>query len=523
MRKSSRVFTTFGLLVILSMLLTACVAPAAPSGSTGAEPASAEAAATGELPVLDFYFVAFQYKDEDLAQVEAAANEILSKEISATVKFHPMTFTDAPTKGSLVLNSGEPCDLMVFSGFNPFAPAVTTGGLLPLDDLLPKYAPTVLASFPEEYWNVVKRDGKTYGTMNFQGGGISKAAFWARQDLMDKYGFDWQAATTPEAWEPYFDQIVANEEGVTPLISSDPFWGRHWWPNLYGYDPINTSVGSKGFGGLLGVKLDDPELKVVAVPWTDEYKQAAEMGRKWYEKGYYLKTPPADAEMISMRGDLKFGAFYVPFGGWWSTKAMADNEWKSVPIMTAFVQDKGVLSTGSFAGSIYGVCSTSQHPEEAVKFIEAVNTNPDLLNLLNYGIKDKHWVWADEANKVIKFPEGVDAKTVGWNPNTYWQFGDRRLMYLTSPDDIGVFDKVAAAMEEAIVSPLMGFTDDTSPVQNEIAQVVSAATQYCDPVDKGLVDVESGLKACQDALKAAGIDTIVAEYQKQIDAWAASK
>ncbi len=147
MRKSSRVFTTFGLLVILSMLLTACVAPAAPSGSTAADHCS-RAAATGELPVLDFYFVAFQYKDEDLAQVEAAANEILSKEISATVKFHPMTFTDAPTKGSLVLNSGEPCDLMVFSGFNPFAPAVTTGGLLPLDDLLPKYAPDRACQLP---------------------------------------------------------------------------------------------------------------------------------------------------------------------------------------------------------------------------------------------------------------------------------------------------------------------------------------------------------------------------------------
>jgi putative aldouronate transport system substrate-binding protein len=27
---------------------------------------------------------------------------------------------------------------------------------------------------------------------------------------------------------------------------------------------------------------------------------------------------------------------------------------------------------------------------EAVKFIEEVNTNPDLINLLNYGIEGKH-------------------------------------------------------------------------------------------------------------------------------------
>jgi hypothetical protein len=34
------------------------------------------------------------------------------------------------------------------------------------------------------------------------------------------------------------------------------------------------------------------------------------------------------------------------------------------------------------------------------------------------------------------------------------------------------------------------------------------------------VDVEAGLKACQDGLKAAGIDKVIAEVQKQVDAWA---
>ena len=55
------------------------------------------------------------------------------------------------------------------------------------------------------------------------------------------------------------------------------------------------------------------------------------------------------------------------------------------------------------------------------------------------------------------------------------------------------------------------------------AQLASAAKQYCDPVDKGLVDVETGLAECQKQIKAAGIDTIVAELQKQIDAWKASQ
>ncbi len=542
MSKASVLFKIMGVLVILSMFLVACqpaatatVAPTQPASPTTAnEPTKAPAptnppaptaapAATvaAELPTLDYYFVAGQYKDEDMAAVEFAANAILGPKIGAHIKFHPMTFTDAPTKGTLLINSGDPCDLISFGGFIPIQPAIAAGGIIPLEDLLPKYAPTVWSNFTQRAWDSTRqKDGHIYGALNFDIGGVGGAAMWVRKDLVDKYNFDWQKATTPEAWEPFFDEILTDKSNVVPLISSDPYWGRIWWPNLYGYDPVSTSIGAKGdFGGIIGVKMDDPNRKVVAVPFTDEYKKAVEMNRSWYLKGYYLKTPPADAEMGNMRGELKFAAFYVPFGGFGSTKAMADNEWKSVPILTAFVQSPLVQSLYS-SGSSYGVCATSKHVTESVKFIEEVNTNPDLLNLLNYGIQGKHWVWADEKNKVITFPPGVDAKTVGWNPNTYWQFGDKRLMYLTTPEDIGLADKVANAKKTAIISNMAGFVLDPSPIQSDIANIVSASSQYCDPVDKGLVDVEPGLKACQDGLKAAGIDKVLAEIQNQIDAWA---
>jgi len=524
MSKNSVRFIIMGLLIALSMFLVACQ-PADTSAPAEAEPAEVsepqEPVTVAELPTLDYYFVVFQFKDEDMAKVEAAANAILAENVGAQIKFHPLTFTDASTKANLLINSAEPCDLISFGGFVPIQPAITAGGIIPLEDLLPEYAPIVWSNFTERAWDSTRQeDGHIYGALNFDIGGIGGAAMWARKDLVDKYSFDWEKATTPEAWESLFDAILEGEDGVFPLISSDPFWGRVWWPNLYGYDPIDTNIGAKGdFGGSIGVKMDDPNRKVVAVAFTPEYKAAVEMNRRWYLKGYYLKTPPADAEMINVRSELKFGAFYVPFGGFGSTKAMADNEWKGIPILTGFVQDPLVMGLYA-AGSSYGVCTTSEHPVEAVKFIEEVNTNPDLLNLLNYGIQGEHWVWLDEANKVITFPPGVDAKTVGWNPNTYWQFGDKRLMYLTSAEDIGLADRVAEAKKTAIISNMAGFVLDTSPIESDIANISSASTQYCDPVDKGLVDVETGLKDCQDGLKAAGIDKVLAEIQKQIDAWA---
>lgn len=501
MAKMRTLYKWFAVLLLVALL--------APALGTAAQ----------EVPTLDYYFVAFAYKPEDLTEVENAANAILVPKIGAKVKFHPLTFTDAPTKGPLILNSGDACDVMSLSQFNPFAAAVATGGLMDIGDLLQKYAPAVLSNFPAEAWNAVKRDGKTYGAPVFVGG-ISRAAFWVRGDLTDKYKFDWKQATKITDWEPFFDAVLAGEGGnVIPLISSDPYWGRQWWPAYYGYDAISESIGAPGSRGMVGVKLDDPNTQVVAVPFTPEYKQAVELARRWYQKDYFLKTPPIDSEMIALRAQLKFAAFEVPFGGNWSTKAMAANEWNNKPIYTGFFQDKTVVGTGSVIGSVYGVCAVSQHPQEAVKFIEAMNTDAQLLNLFNYGIEGKHWVWKDEANKIVGYPDGVDGNTVGWNPNTYWQFGDKRLVYLTTPDDIGVLDRDEADLKNAIISPLLGFVPDLAPIQNEIAQLSTVAKQYCDPLDKGLIDVDPGLKECQDQIKAAGIDTIIAELQKQIDAW----
>jgi len=527
-----------GLLIVLSMFLTSCgaaatVAPttAAPATSAAATAAPATAAATAapataapaNLPTLDIYFVSYTFKDADMAAVTAAANAILAKDIGAKIALHPLDFTNGATKANLIIQSAEPCDLMVYGGFNPIQPAIDAGGIIPLEDLLPKDAPTEWGNFTQKAWDSTKVGGHVYGAMDYAIGGINgAAAFWVRKDLVDKYNFDWQNAKTPEAWEPFFDAVLKGEKGVTPLISSDPFWGRAWWPNQHGYDPITTTIGAKGdFGGSIGVKMDDPTRTVVSVADTPEYKAAVTLNRQWYLKGYYLKTPPADAEMINIRGNLGFSAFYVPFGGFTSTDAMSKNEWNGVPILTGFVQDQLYQSLYS-AGNSYGICKTSKNPDLAAKFIEEVNTNADFLNLLSYGIEGKNWVWADQANKVVTYPTGVDAKTTGW-PFGNGLGGDQRLQYLTSEGDVGLADKIAAEKKNALFSNMAGFTLDTSQMESDIANVSSAATQYCDPVDKGLVDVDSGLKACQAGLKAAGIYTVIAEVQKQVDAWAATQ
>jgi putative aldouronate transport system substrate-binding protein len=179
-----------GLLVVLSMFLAACGSPtaapatAAPATSAPATAAPATAApatvAPAELPTLDIYFVGYTFKDEDMAAVTAAANEILAKDIGAKIALHQLGFTDGSTKVNLMMNSGENCDLVVFGNFVAIQPAISAGGIIPLEDLLPKYAPTEWGNFTQQAWDSKRqKDGHIYEAMNLAIGGVKgAAAFW---------------------------------------------------------------------------------------------------------------------------------------------------------------------------------------------------------------------------------------------------------------------------------------------------------------------------------------------------------
>jgi len=76
----------------------------------------------------------------------------------------------------------------------------------------------------------------------------------------------------------------------------------------------------------------------------------------------------------------------------------------------------------------------------------------------------------------------------------------------------------------SVVSPIFGFVPDMASVKTAMANVAFVLEWYGDPREKGLVDPQDpkiGLAVFRAKLKEAGIDTILAELQKQINAWKA--
>lgn len=56
-----------------------------------------------------------------------------------------------------------------------------------------------------------------------------------------------------------------------------------------------------------------------------------------------------------------------------------------------------------------------------------------------------------------------------------------------------------------------------------MAACTTVVAEYRDALFYGLVDVDTYLKKFNEELKVAGIDEIIAEEQKQLDAWLAAQ
>jgi putative aldouronate transport system substrate-binding protein len=160
-----------------------------------------------------------------------------------------------------------------------------------------------------------------------------------------------------------------------------------------------------------------------------------------------------------------------------------------------------------------------------MKFLELLNTDVDFYNLMCSGIEGKHWVWVDQAKRLIGYPSGITGETSTYHPGADWMFGCVfNSYYWTEAAAAGnIWDATRKMNAAAKPSSVLGFSFVQDPVKTEMSQITNVASEKYLPLIEGQVDADTGIPDLQKGLKDAGIDKVIAEIQKQIDAWAASK
>jgi putative aldouronate transport system substrate-binding protein len=449
----------------------------------------------------------------DLAPVQNAMNAILVKKINATVTLTPVNWGSFNQKMSLIFSSGQPCDLVFTAPWiNNYYQLVANGDLLPLDSLLKQYAPKTWASLAPAVWNAAKVNGKIYGVINQQ---LFPKYFGIefRADVAAKLHINLSKLHSYDDVTPVLGQIKAAYPGITPLYSTSTS-GLIDYDETNGFDPLLQNGG----GTVAAVSMTNKSLKVFDPAETPQYMHDAELAYQWHQAGYTSKDfmQPSDALAASAAG--KFAAYLDQQrpGPTEEAKLKATYGWDTVGVSFSIP----TMTTAGVVATLTGVCRSSAHPVQAMQFEELLNSDSQVYNLMTHGIVGRDYVISDKTRNVISLPSGKTALTDGYWPNTDWEFGNQFNAFYTDKSQIGSWTLQRKAQAAARTSVALGFAVDATPINTQLAQLTSAWNQYGLPVEQGLVNPATGVPAYIKALKAGGEDQVLAEIQKQINAWA---
>jgi putative aldouronate transport system substrate-binding protein len=304
-------------------------------------------------------------------------------------------------------------------------------------------------------------------------------------------------------------QVIKNgEPDVLPLAITQNMTSAEY---LYApdFDTLSDRFGV--------IRMTDTGLKVINLYETPEYTNYVRMLHDWYTKGYVTRDAAntQDQPRDLFRADRAFAylANYKP--------GQEGQEFRITgkEIVCVFF-DETKTTTAQITNMMAGIPITSKNPARAMKLINLWYTDPALVNLYDNGIEGQHYT--KQADGSIWYPAGINPSTTGYSPTAYF-IGNNYLANVWQGDPLDLYKQMETWNRAAIVSPAMGFSFDQDPVKTEVAAVQNVVSQYRKSLENGASDPATVLPEYQAKLKAAGLDKIIAEKQKQLDAWAADK
>ena len=439
---------------------------------------------------------------EDLDKVMEEASKITRVKIGVGIRLNVTSWGDYTKKIQTMLNAGEEFDIC-FTNRGQID-NMRKGYFTELTDLLNNQGKDMLEIIPEKMFDLAKIDGKLYGIPNNKE--YAREIAWVvNVPIAEKYGIDYKnEITTMAEIEPLLEKVKQGEgPGFAPLL-----------PSAATMDGLPYEFVGQAGETVFGTELnyenpEDVDHKIVNVFETEKTMEYLKTMHRYQEKGYLPQ-------------DLTSGADYEKKGSWFLNLVayqpeyeVAESVIKGYKVDSVYRHTPICLNT---CGSMNGIPITCKRPEKAMEFLNLLNTDRELRNLVGYGIKGEHYNLNEDGKRVVT-PEGK-ARYTGLSNHA---MGNLLLTDLDENDRDDKWERFEEFNQSSVDSPLMGFFFDSEPVKNEMSAISNVISEYVKDLMAGRVDPEVVVPEFLQKLKAVGSEKVQAEMQKQYDAFLASK
>lgn len=447
----------------------------------------------GGQPVNLIYYTIGE-PDADLARVNEALNAILLERYGITVEYHKIGWNDYTAQLNSLVGTGQAFDV-AFAWTDLYTSGAMAGSWLDLTDYLAGPCKTLYDTVNREFWKGIAVSGRIWGIPTNKEL-ATPVHFLFDQSIVEKYDMDIDACDSLEALEPLLEEVAQREPDYIPLfLGSKPINPL----TLSGYQYVSFDAVP------LMVRSDDPDCRVVNIFETPEAASCLDTLHRYYEAGYINQDAIMRTSFSRFQDEPVF--LRLSTGGPDASASYSTDY--GYPIVARQVSDS-VVTTESAQGGVMVVSANTEHPEACMTFLTAVNTDPEVRNLLNYGIEGVHYTLTEDDQVKIISP---DYRGVPYTQGNWF------ILKTTVGESVNKWDLYRQFNENTVASPLLGFTPDYSRCQGTFNAVARVYEKYYAALMTGTVDPAEYLPRLQEELQEAGIDGLRLTLQAQIDAW----
>ncbi len=510
----------------LVLALTTVSGMIAGCGSSGSESAGSEQAApaasqdaaqsgtdaqTGDVPTIRVaYNIMFPATDEQA--IEDAVNKLLVEKAGAKIDLVGVEFANIQTQYNLMLTGGDnTVDLFNSFWYTTESNLVANGQVMELDDLIESEGQGIKEIYSgdmAQYLDCGRIGGKLYGipcVYAFE----SENLFEVRKEDSDAAGIDWSKVTDLDSLT---DAMVAmkkaNPDHYYVPGSTDPYW-------------VPKSIDYLGDTNYLGVLTDPTNSTTVENYYESEYfLDFLDHVKVWKENDLISPDPLSNTNPTLM--NILAGVAQGTPGYSWDAQAGIESTSKqnNMEMIGSAVTD-ALATTGEVTTYMWHMSTFCTNPQAAMRVLNVMYTDPEVAQLLANGIEGLDYVL--NADGKMEYPNENGLSGIGWGAASMAFWPNVTLCPSWSYEDDNVYDVMAEKRANAKKSKALGFQFDSTPVADQMTACANVVAQYYNPIMLGETDIDTALPEFQAALKTAGIDEIIAEKQKQLDAWLASK
>ncbi len=473
------------------------------------------AAGNGDVTKLVMMFMTWTGAPADTQKVQDAMNEILIPKLGIEVELQISDAAAYRQALTLALSGGEQVDILTTILSN-YPSLVAQGYLIDLeeDDLLQTYGAGIIDAVGQGFIDACRVSGTLYGLPNNRDMAQGRGCAAVGTQYLDGIGY-----TVPE------DQ-KDNEIIKISIDELNEIYAKlhETYPDMEVYRPVAMSmsqfsnVDSLG-GSVFGVLTDyGSALNVVNLFENEYYMNYCSRMYDYNQKGYI--SPDAATDTTAVTELVKAGTLMSYTTGGKPGIRQQETNMCGMP-MTIFQTMEDYISSAAIASFPWAISLNTIDAQKAMTLLNEFYTNPDLANLLGWGIEGVHYQVLESG--LIDYAEGVNPTNSGWNHSVGWEMPNQFATHVWNGNAPDLWQQIFDFNANAEKSVASGFTFDSTSTATELTAVQNAYDEYQKSLEYGYVDPVTGIPEMNAKLMGAGLQKIIDAKQEQLDAWAAAK